>query len=67
MEHQWNNKDREIEIPGENLVTLCAINLMCTFLELNAGLCFEKLANSKLHLKNINYLDYAVAAHPLTC
>jgi len=57
MEHQWDNIDRKIEIPGENLVTLSAINLMCTILELNAGLCFEKLANSKLHLKNISYLN----------
>ena len=40
---------------------------MCTILELNAGLCFEKLANSKLHLKNISYLEYAVAPHQLTC
>jgi len=67
MEHRWNNIDRKTEIPGENLVTLSATNLMCTIMELNAGLCFEKLANSKLHLKNISYLEYAVAPHQLTC
>jgi hypothetical protein len=67
VEHQWDSIDRKIEIPGENLVTLSSINLMCTVLELNVGLCFEKLANSKLHLKNISYLEYAVAPHQLTC
>jgi hypothetical protein len=67
MEHQWNNIDRKIKIPGENLVTLSAINLVCSIVELNPGLCFEKLANSKLHLKSISSLEYAVAPHQLTC